>query len=62
MSAQYHGICGHLAEGNFSVTKSAIPFVSIGVDHACEQVNCWMKEHNGIIGISTKENSRQRFF
>jgi len=37
-----------------SVTKSSIPFVSIGADHACEQINKMMKIHPGLIGISTK--------
>ena len=32
-----------LKEGNISVTKNKILFVSIGADHACEQVNKHMK-------------------
>ena len=51
-----------LQTGNISVTKSSIPFVSIGADHACEQVNKMMKIHSGLIGISTNANARQRFF
>jgi hypothetical protein len=41
-----------LQNGNISVTKSETPFVSIGADHACEQVNRMMKIHSGLIGIS----------
>lgn len=48
--------------GNISVTKSAIPFVSIGADHACEHLNKLMKVHAGLIGISSNANARQRFF
>jgi len=40
-----------LEEGNISVTKSTIPFVSIGAGHACEQLNRLMKVHAGLIGI-----------
>ena len=49
-------------KGNFAVTKSSIPFVSIGADHACEQVNKWMKQQGGLIGISTNETARNKFF
>ena len=48
--------------GNISVTKTAIPFVSIGTDHACEHLNKFMKVHSGLIGISNNANARQRFF
>lgn len=51
-----------LEEGNISVTKSTIPFVSIGADHACEQLNRLMKVHAGLTGISNNTNARQRFF
>ena len=51
-----------LQNGNISVTKSEIPFVSIGADHACEQVNRMMKIHSGLTGISNNANARQRFF
>jgi len=40
-----------LEEGNISVTKSTIPFVSIGAGHVCEQLNRLMKVHAGLIGI-----------
>jgi len=51
-----------LEEGNISVTKSTIPFVSIGADHACEQLNRLMKVHAGLTGISNNPNARQGFF
>ena len=51
-----------LEEGNISVTKSAIPFVSIGADHACEHLNKLMKVHAGLAGISNNPNARLRFF
>jgi len=38
--------CRELQEGNVSVTKSEVPFVSIGADHACEQLNKMMKVHS----------------
>ena len=46
-----------LQDGHISVTKSTIPFVSIGADHACEQLNRMIKIHYGLIG-----NARQPFF
>ena len=51
-----------LEESNISVTKNAIPFVSICADHACEHLNKLMKVHAGLIGISKNPNARQRFF
>ena len=51
-----------LEESNISVTKNAIPFVSIGADPACEHLNKLMKVHAGLIGISNNPNARQRFF
>lgn len=48
--------------GNIAVTRNAIPFVSIGADHACEHLNKLMKIHSGIVGISNNANARQRFF
>ena len=50
-----------LEESNISVTKSTIPFMSIGADHACEHLNKLMKVHVGLIGISINPNARQRF-
>ena len=45
----------YLGEGNFSVKQSKIPFTSIGVDHAGEQVSKILKS-----GISSNENARTR--
>ncbi|KAK1879681.1 Acetyl-coenzyme A carboxylase carboxyl transferase subunit beta, partial [Dissostichus eleginoides] len=50
-----------LHAGNIAVTKSVIPFVSVGADHACEHLNKLMKIRSGIIGISNNANARQRF-
>ena len=50
-----------LEEGNDSVTKSTTPFVSIGADHACEQLNRRMKVHAGLTGISNNPNARQNY-
>ena len=36
-----------LHDGNISVMKSEIPFISIGAHHACEQLNRMMKIHSG---------------
>ena len=51
-----------LGVGNIilSVTKNEIPFVSIGADHACENLIKLMKVRAGLVGIST--NARERFF
>lgn len=38
-----------LQSGNLSVTKSVVPFVSIGADHACEHLNKMIK---GSFGLS----------
>lgn len=51
-----------LQDGNVSVTKSEIPFVSIGAEHACEHLYKIMKVNSGLIGISNNANARQRFF
>ena len=50
-----------LEEGNISVTKSNIPFVSVGADHACKHRNKLMKVHAGLIGISNNPNARHHF-
>ena len=51
-----------LEDANLSVTKSEIPFVSMGSDHACEYLNRMMKVHTGLVGISNNSNTRQHFF
>ena len=50
-----------LQECSLSVTRSGIPFVSVGADHACEHLNKEMKVHCGLIGISNNANARQVF-
>ena len=40
-----------LEDGNISVTKSEIPYVSIGPDRACEHLNRMMKVRSGLVGI-----------
>ena len=62
MKTQHPATWRELEDGNISVTKSEIPFVSIGTDHACEHLNRMMKVHSGFIGISNNVNARQRFF
>ena len=46
----------------FCVTKSQIPFTSIGPDHALEQENRRLKVNGGVIGITQNENALRRFF
>ena len=62
MKTKYPATWRELKEGNISVTKSVIPFVSVGADHACEHLNRMMKVHSGLVGISNNANARQRFF
>ncbi len=62
MKTKYPATWQELEDGNISVTKSEIPFVSIGADHACEHLNRMLKVHSGLVGISKNANARQRFF
>lgn len=62
LETNHPGTWRGLEEGNISITKNAIPFVSIGADHACEHLNKLMNVHAGLIGISNNLNARQRFF
>ena len=48
--------------GEFSVVKSRLPFVALGVDHAGEQENKLLKISGGLRGIANNENARNRFF
>ena len=50
-----------LEAGDFCVTKSDIPFVSLGVDHAGEQENKVLKSDGGLIGIANNANARERY-
>ena len=52
----------YLSEGNFSVSKSTIPFTSIGPDHALEQENKTMKISGGIIGIGNQQSTIDQHF
>ena len=47
--------------GNISVTRSDLPFVLVGADHACEPINIETKTHAGLLGISNNVNARQWF-
>ena len=51
-----------LNEGQFSVVKSRLPFVGIGVDHAGEQQNKMLKVSGGLRGIAINANAGNRFF
>ena len=59
LRTNYPATWNELKVGNVSVTRNAIPFVSIGADHACEHLNKQMKVHSGLIGISNNANARQ---
>ena len=50
-----------MSEGEFSVVKSNLPFVAIGIDHAGEQENKYIKGHGGLTGIANNVNARNRF-
>lgn len=50
-----------LQEGDFCVTKSDLPFVSLEVDHAGEQENKVLKVDGGITGIANNANTRNRY-
>ena len=50
-----------LKSGDFCVTKSNIPFVSLGVDHAGEQENKVLKIDGGLVGIANNANARERY-
>ena len=62
MKTKHPATWQELEDGNISATKSEIPFVSIGADHACEHLNRMMKVHSGLVGISNNPNAQQRFF
>ena len=51
-----------LENGDFCVTKSSIPFCSIGPDHGIEQENRTMKVIGGITGITQKKATLDKFF
>ena len=51
-----------LEDGDFCVTKSIIPFCSIGPDRGIEQENRTMKVIGGITGITQKEAALDKCF
>ena len=51
-----------LEDGDFCVTKSSIPFCSIGPDHGIEHENRTMKVIGGITGITQNEATLDNFF
>ena len=48
-------------EDNYSIVKSSIPFVGIGSDHAMEQENKNLKISGGIVGLTQKPATLNRF-
>ncbi|CAG9761624.1 unnamed protein product [Ceutorhynchus assimilis] len=48
--------------GNFSVSKSDIPFTAIGPDHAIEHENRKLKVSGGIVGITKNMSALNRYF
>ena len=62
LRTSYPNTWRELEAGNISVTKTEIPFVSIGADHACEHLNKLMKVRAGLLVISKNVNDRQIFF
>ena len=48
-------------KNNFTISKSNIPFTSIGSDHAMEQINKDMKVTGGITGLTQQPNALNRF-
>ena len=51
-----------LLSGEYSVQSSSMPFTAKGNDHSGEQVNKIFKVPGGLVGISSNENARTRFF
>ena len=45
---------------NFSVSKSEIPFTSIGSDHVMEQENKNLNVTGGVIGLTQKSSALNR--
>ena len=58
----YLEIWSEFSNGNPVVNKNVIPFCAIGLDHALEHINRWMKVTGGLVGITLNENTRNRFF
>jgi len=48
-------------DGNFAINKNQIPFCAIGVDHALEHMNRFMKVTGGLVGITQNASARELF-
>ena len=48
-------------KGNFSISKTGIPFCSIGSDHALEQDNKLLKVNGGVVGLTQNPTALHRF-
>ena len=57
-----HDIWEDFMAGGLSIQTTKVPHTAIGVDHAGEQQNKKLEIQDGLIGITTKENSRSRYF
>ncbi|XP_033114878.1 uncharacterized protein LOC117115272 [Anneissia japonica] len=51
-----------LNEGNFVITKHAVPFTSIDPDHAIEQEHKKMKVKGGFVGITGNKHALEKYF
>ena len=52
----------NFSDGKWVVTKSIVPFTSLGMHHALEQVNRSLKVTGGIVGLTLNPLARLRFF
>ena len=60
---KYHPeIWAEFKNGNFCITKGVAGFTSIGPDHGIEQENRKLKVIGGIVGITQKEKSLDKYF
>ena len=62
LSPVYIASTSEYLEENVSVNKTGIPFTSIGSDYALEQNNRMMKTVGGIVGLTQKQSSLNRYF
>ena len=58
----YPEIWSGFSNGNRAVNENTVPFCAIGLYHALEQINRWMKVTGCLVGITLNENARNRFF
>ena len=52
----------NFSDGKLVIMKSIVPFTSLGMDHALEQVNRSLKVTGGIVGLTLNPLARLRFF